>query len=150
MIPVQLIIAGVLAVASFGAAWTYQGNRYASILAERETDHALALAGATRDALAKTIALQEIANAAERKHQSRIADIRSDAARARGVADRLRNDLATARATLPSAACSAVREYTATVNELFGECAATAGRLAEAADGHAADALMLQQAWPVK
>ena len=43
MIPVQLIIAGAIAVTSFGAAWTYQGNRYASILAERETDHAIAL-----------------------------------------------------------------------------------------------------------
>ena len=148
MIPVQLIIAGVLAVASFGAAWTYQGNRYASILAERETDHALALAGATRDALAKTIALQEIANAAERKHQSRLADLRRDLARTRSVADGLRDDLAAARAAMPGASCDSIRGYSATLSTVFDECATEVGRLASQADGHAIDTLKLLESWP--
>lgn len=150
MIPVQLIVAGVIAVASFGAAWTYQESRYETKLAERETDHALALAGATRDALAKTIALQEKANAAERKHQSRLADLRRDADRARSVADGLRNDLSAARNTLPNASCGSVRDYASTVSGILSDCADTARGMAEAADRHAADSVKLLESWPVR
>ena len=150
MIPVQLLVAGAIAAAAFGTAWTAQGWRYDKQILDIHAKQALALIEAQKQANETTAMLQQQADAAQREHARRLADIRGDAARARGAADRLRNDLATARATLPDATCSTVREYTATVNELFGECAETAGRLAEAADGHAADALMLQQAWPVK
>ena len=150
MIPVQLLVAGAIAAAAFGTAWTAQGWRYDKQISDIHAKQALALIEAQRQANETTAKLQQQADEAQREHARRVADIRSDATRARGVADRLRNDLATARATLPSATCSAARDYAATVNELFGECTATAGRLAEAADGHAADALMLQQAWPVK
>lgn len=150
MIPVQLLVAAAIAAAAFGTAWTAQGWRYDKQISDIHAKQALALIEAQKQANETTAMLQQQADAAQREHARRLADIRGDAARARGAADRLRNDLATARATLPDATCSTVREYTATVNELFGECAETAGRLAEAADGHAADALMLQQAWPVK
>jgi len=149
-VPVQLIAALAVAAAAFGAGWTVQGWRYDKQISDIHAKQAVALIEAQRQANETTAKLQQQADEAQREHARRVADIRSDATRARGVADRLRNDLDTARATLPSATCSAARDYAATVNELFGECTATAGRLAEAADGHAADALMLQQAWPVK
>lgn len=148
--PVQLLVAAAIAAAAFGTAWTAQGWRYDKQIADIHAAQAVASAEAQRKANEATAMLQQQADAAQREHARRLADVRRDADRARGAADRLRNDLDTARATLPSATCSAARDYAATVNELFGECTATAGRLAEAADGHAADALMLQQAWPVK
>ena len=150
MIPAQLLVAAAIAAAAFGTAWTAQGWRYDKQIADIHAAQAVASAEAQRKANETTAMLQQQADAAQREHARRLADIRGDAARARGAADRLRNDLDTARATLPSATCGSVREYTATLTDVFGECAATAGRLAEAADGHAADALMLQQAWPVK
>ena len=150
MIPAQLLVAAAIAAAAFGTAWTVQGWRYDKQIADIHAAQAVASAEAQRKANETTAMLQQQADAAQREHARRLADIRSDATRARGVADRLRNDLDTARATLPDATCGSAREYAKTVNELFGECTATAGRLAEAADGHAADALMLLQAWPVK
>lgn len=148
VIPVQLIVAVAIAATSFGAAWTYQGGRYEAKLAERETDHAVALAGATRDALAKTIALQEKANAAERKHQDRLADLRRDLARTRSTADGLRNDLSAARSALSTASCDSVRQHATTLNSVFGECTVEVERLAGQAQGHAVDTLKLLDAWP--
>lgn len=150
MIPAQLLVAAAIAAAAFGTAWTAQGWRYDKQISDIHAQQAVALVEAQRKANEATTKLQQQADAAQREHARRLADVRRDADRARSAADRLRNNLTTARATLPDATCGTVREYATTVNELFGECAAAAGRLAEAADGHAADALMLQQAWPVK
>lgn len=148
MIPVQLIVAGAIAVASFGAAWTYQGNRYEAKLAERETDHALALAKSTADALAKTVALQEKANAAERKHQSRLVDLRRDIARVRTVADGLRNDLSAARSALPTASPATVLEYASTLATVSTECGDALVEMAGNAESHRLDAMKLLEAWP--
>ena len=150
MIPAQLLVAAAIAAAAFGSAWTVQGWRYDKQISDIHAKQALALIEAQKQANETTAMLQQQADAAQREHARRLADVRRDADRARGAADRLRDNLTTARATLPDATCSSVREYATTVNELFGACTAAAGELAAAADGHAADALTLQQAWPVK
>jgi len=71
-----------------------------------------------------------------------------DADRARAESVSLRDELATARRDMPSASCTSIREHAAALNDVFGQCAAEIERLAATADGHASDALMLEQAWP--
>jgi hypothetical protein len=66
----------------------------------------------------------------------------------RRTADGLRGDLAAARADLSRASGDALRKHAATLNAVFGECAATAEGLAGQAQGHASDTLTLEQAWP--
>lgn len=60
----------------------------------------------------------------------------------------LRDDLANQRRDLSTASLNAARQYAATANAIFGECSAEVERLAGEAAGHAADSLMLQNAWP--
>lgn len=60
----------------------------------------------------------------------------------------LRSELATSRANLPNASLNACRAYAATLNAVFGECAASDSGLAKEAAGHALDSLTYQRAWP--
>lgn len=110
--------------------------------AAAETIKAVAQARAKEQA--HTQKVQEALNAANTRAQK--AQAAADAARR--TVDSLRDDLSTARADLPSASCSSIREYAATLNGIFGECSREVERLAAAAQGHASDALTLQQAWP--
>lgn len=148
MIPVQLIVAGVIAAVSFGAAWTYQGNRYEQTIAEQRAAQSALLVEAHANAKRETERLQEIANEAERKHQTRLTDMRRDIARVRTVADGLRNDLATARAALPDASCTSVRGHALALNSILDECRGAVVEMAEHADRRASDSLMLLEAWP--
>lgn len=60
----------------------------------------------------------------------------------------VRDELAAERAKLPSASLASCRAHAATLNVIFGECAAASGGLAKEAAGHASDSLMFQEAWP--
>lgn len=148
MIPVQLIVAGVIAVTGFGAAWTYQGNRYERVIAEQRAAQSALLVEAYANAKRETERIQEIANAAERKHQGRIADMRKSAAATSVIADGLRDDLAAARAAMPGASCDSIRQHASTLNTVFGYCASRLERMAEVATGHSIDALKLLESWP--
>jgi len=86
----------------------------------------------------------EAQNAAtERNKKNQIA-----IAAARAESDGLRNDLAAIRAKLSTASADAVRLYAATVSDVLSECTADYQRMAEKADGHAGDVMLLQEAWP--
>lgn len=148
MIPVQLIVAGVIAVASFGAGWTAQGWRADASMANLRNDYSKRDFRALENAHADTLRLQATKDEAERKHAIRVADLRKSVAATAVIADGLRNDLATARAAMPDASCSSLRGYSATLSTVFDECAAEVGRVASQADGHAIDALKLLEAWP--
>jgi hypothetical protein len=78
----------------------------------------------------------------------RVAALRVDAARSAAQSDSLRHTIATLTAALPSRSPAAVNQYAATEGQLLGECSTAYTDLAATADGHASDALMLQQAWP--
>lgn len=69
-------------------------------------------------------------------------------AAARAQSDGLRDQLAATRAKLSSASADAVRDYAATLSDVFGDCAAKYQSMAEIADGHAGDVMLLQEAWP--
>lgn len=74
--------------------------------------------------------------------------LQTDAASSRAVVDGLRDDIRAATADLPSRAAGAVSQYAAASGQLLAECSATYSGVARQADGHASDALMLEQAWP--
>lgn len=73
---------------------------------------------------------------------------RRDAAAARTELDRLRDELTSARAALPSQPQAACLERARALDDVFGSCAAALEGLAGQADRHAGDALMLREGWP--
>ena len=83
--------------------------------------------------------------------RQREARLRADLDRVRAESDRLRDNLATAsvRLRLPDTPVPAVVEYADTAGELLAQCTEAYRDLASKADGHATDALMLLNAWPV-
>jgi hypothetical protein len=86
----------------------------------------------------------EAQNAAqERNKENQVA-----VAAARAESDSLRDQLAATRAKLSSASDDAIRQYAATVSDILSDCAAKYQSMAEAADGHAGDVRLLQEAWP--
>jgi hypothetical protein len=74
--------------------------------------------------------------------------IRSDQSGIRAERDRLRDDLAASRRELSQATADAVRQRAAALDDVFQQCGAAIESLAGAADRHASDSLMYQQAWP--
>lgn len=148
MIPVHLIVAGAVVVASFGAGWSVQGWRMDAQLSKLKTEYATAQAQAVEQAHAETIRLQAKKDEAEKTHAVRIADLRKSVAATSVIVNGLRNELATARAAMPSASCDSIRLHAATLNDVFGECAAEIERLAGTATGHAIDTLKLLESWP--
>jgi hypothetical protein len=70
------------------------------------------------------------------------------AAGARTELDGLRVDLATSSAGLSSASLDACRQHAAALTTVFEQCASRYQGMAGTAEGHAADTLTLEQAWP--
>lgn len=130
------------------AAWGIQGWRMEAQLSQLKTEYATAQAQAVEKAHAETIRLQAKKDEAERKHAIRVADMQRSVAATAVIADGLRNELATARAAMPDASCDSIRLHAATLNQVFGLCTSRLERMAEAATGHSADAVMLLEAWP--
>lgn len=150
MIPPLFIVAVASAGLAFGGAWFIQENKYETKLSQYQLEYTIALEKATADALEKTNALQKAKDEAERKNQTRLADMRRSLSRAGAVADGLRGDLETARSALPNATCDSVREYAATLNTISNECRGALLEMAGNAQGHAIDTLKLLEQWPTK
>lgn len=99
-------------------------------------------------AAAKTKQLQQTKDEAVHAATDRAHKLEVALTAARGTVDSLRSDLADATGRLSRATDAAVREYATTAGAVFGECAAAITELAGKAQGHANDALTLEQAWP--
>lgn len=144
----RLVIAAAVILAMLAAVWKTYHTGYTAgetaIMSEWQAESAAATAKAraTEQAIARQT--QEAINAARLRETRQ----KLDADRARAESVSLRDELATARNSLPSASCSSIREHAATLNDVFGQCAAQLERLAATADGHASDSVMLEQAWP--
>lgn len=139
------IVAGALA---FGAGWQTQEWRYGKQIADIQAQHATALASANQKALDDTIKMQRTKDEAIKAAEQRAAKNAASADSARRAADSLRSTLYSFRASLPGLAQPAAAVAADTTAELFGACAARYADVAAAADAHASDAMMLQQAWP--
>lgn len=148
MIPLPVIFALVSAVAGFTGAYFWQEANYERRIADIHSAHASQLAESTRDALARTVALQAAKDKALKAAAVRQSALTRAAAAVRDERDGLRDELAASTRALPDASCASVREYSATANSVFGLCADRLERMASEASGHASDSLTLQQSWP--
>lgn len=140
----HLLVAAVAAV----CAWAFQGARWhadvADIRLEASGEKLQAVTKARADERAINKTYQEALNAARTREIS----LRRDRDTARAESDGLRDQAAEAARRLAAAPTEAVREYAATVNELFADCSRSHQELAGKADGHAADVRTLMDAWP--
>ena len=144
MIYTHLAVAVIAAL----AAWFFQDNRYTAALAEqaltRKTAELDAVSRVRSDERAITKTYQEALNAATKRETK----LRADADAARRTVDGLRGTLYDFRASLPGASTAALIARADTAAELFGACVEEYRSVAESADRHASDAVMLIEAWP--
>ncbi|WP_224963667.1 hypothetical protein [Acinetobacter guillouiae] len=85
---------------------------------------------------------------AEQNYNAKIKQIKSDADLAQSNADSLSKQLKVANSRLSSATKETIIEYTNTNSDILEKCIAEYQEVAKAADGHAADAEKLRDAWP--
>ena len=137
------ILAGVLA-------WQVQAWRYDTQIAGIKTQHATQSAKAQADTRAAELAFNQKLQDAQNEATKRETKLRADAAAARRTVDGLRGTLYNFRASLPNAATAAVIARADTAAELLGACVSEYRGVAESADRHAADAVMMLDAWPSK
>lgn len=130
------------------AAWFFQDNRYTAELAELRLEHANAVIKATSTLRAEQHAITTKYQGALNAATERETKLRADADTARRTVDGLRGTLYEFRASLPGASTAALITRADTAAELFGACVNEYRSVAESADRHAADAVMLIEAWP--
>ena len=82
------------------------------------------------------------------ERENALAAARTAAGKSAAAAASLRVQLDTARGRLAEADAATCADYAATSNAVFAECVTKYRGVAEAADGHAADAGALMHAWP--
>ena len=143
-------MAAGLVAAAMGAtaAWSVQSWRYDAQIADIRAQHSRALADAHQKALDDTIKMQRTKDDAIKAAEQRAKREAVNAAALRSERDGLRAQLAATTVQLPSASCSSVRAYTATLNGLFDQCAGAFEDMAGKAAGHAADSRLMREAWP--
>ncbi|WP_315075500.1 hypothetical protein [Acinetobacter guillouiae] len=85
---------------------------------------------------------------AEQNYNAKIKQIESDSRLANAGANSLSKQLKIANNRLPSATKETIIEYTNTNSDILEKCVTEYRTVAEKADGHAADAERLMEAWP--
>ena len=85
---------------------------------------------------------------AEQSYNAKIKQIKSDADLAQSSANSLSKQLKIANSRLPSASKETIVEYTIANSDILENCITEYRTVAEKADGHAADAERLRDAWP--
>ncbi len=146
--PVKLLIAGVVAAVILGAAWLlYEegkkvGRNQVTIEWNKDQEER---DKNTRLQIQKinSTTLKELDEARKRE-----ADLRKDVVAARISSSGMRKQLQQANERIALASSEAVADYARTVNELFQDCTDAYRDVAEKADGHASDAVLLYQTFP--
>jgi len=138
----------IAAAAIFLAAWTIQGWRYDAVISEMKKDAAEATTKAVKEALSKTELEQKRKDDALEEATRRNQKIMAFARGLDGDINRVRDELATARADLSKANIEAVRTYSAAQSVVLGEATARLTELANYADQCASDLKLTQDAWP--
>lgn len=136
----------MLAVILFGVS-RWGDHREAIGRAKCEAESTAVAKAADSTNRAKEAALKIQVEMAVRNAEERQRTFQADASRARAESERLRGDLKVSRSQLSRASADAVREYAATLGDVFSECSAEVEEVARKATGHAIDSLMLQEAW---
>lgn len=78
----------------------------------------------------------------------KLQQVQADADNARAAASSMRQQLAAGRGRITTSTPAAVADYAHALMDILGECTDRYTEMARAADGHAADAAALMQAWP--
>ncbi len=139
----QAIVIAITAALGMGAGWHIQTLRYTAKEAEHEQQKLVAI----QQSAAASIRWMDNTITAQNAATTRSVGLRRDRDSAYAELDRLRNAVAR---TMPGAgsAPGACPNRADPARELLAACAAELQSVAGAADRHASDALMLQQAWP--
>lgn len=138
-----------------GTAWKVQGNRYEHVISGMVVDAAKKEADA-KDALVKASETARLAEQAlSTKYQGALNEatkrevaLRADLDATRRTAGGLRDTIATIRSQVAGYSQPAAAATASAAAELLGICADEYRAVAEAADRHAQDSLMLLEAWP--
>ena len=154
----------MVAFGAFGAAWKYQSHKYKGQIASLKLEHAEKTVAAVKEALqterkdAKRIndALKQATERADTMAELAKRNERA-ASSANALASRVRDELATTRASMPGLSCEAVRIRAERLSDVFEQCvekyARSADRyreLAEDASKSASDLQLLDESWPTK
>lgn len=129
-------------------AWNVQGWRMGEDIAKERLEISKAALRSVNAAQAETIRLQGIKDEAIRQATTRANANKVAAAAAASERDSLRNELADASAKLPSLSHQACLARADALSTVFAQCTGSLEGMARSADGHANDALTLDQAWP--
>lgn len=143
-----VITALIASLIAFGAAWKAQDWRYGEQINGIKATYAQSAEKAQKDAREKEQAFQTRLSEAINEANDRAQKNAAAATAARAANDSLRQQLASARSSLPTATCEAARNYAATLSDVFGECTERYRELAEKATGHASDVMTLEKGWP--
>lgn len=135
------VLAGLLS-------WNVQAWRYDAQIAGIKTAHAQAATLASEEAARNFRAITTKYEGALNDARKREADLRRHVAAARTESDGLRDAIYAFRAKLPNATAATVAVAADTAAELLGACVNEYRSVAESADRHASDAVMLIEAWP--
>jgi predicted nucleic acid-binding Zn-ribbon protein len=142
------LVALVAALLGAAGAWQIQDWRYNARIQSMQAEFTKTVAAAERDAQEQERRLnsqiQEARDAAAKREQ----DLRRDSDTLRSELDGLRNEAADAGRKLPRNPACPSSARAATAIKLFEQCAVEYEKMARHAQGHANDALMLQEAWP--
>lgn len=144
----RVLIAAVLSLAGIAGWQTLQLANERTAHQTTKTQAAEAYAKAQRQALDETTRLQAQKDKAAKDAEKRALKLAADLATARLIGDGLRDELAASRLQLSEASRSSLNQYTATLSVVFAECVRSLEGMAGKADGHAADARTLIEAWP--
>lgn len=135
------------AIAATGA-WKVQSWRYGEQIASMKQEASEATAKAVKAAMDKTLIDQKRKDDAliEANKRAQYNAVAADSARRAAVS--LRDQLAAARASLPTISCEASREYASRLSEVFGQCTERLTEVARQADDATNAAMTLDHAWP--
>ncbi len=138
----QLLIAALIAAASFGGAWQIQSWRFDA----KEKDRVAQILEDTRQSAARNVRVRDNEIDAQNKAETRAIVLRVDAAAARDSLVGLRTsaDAALRAASVSKEACL---ERATTLGELLETMAAAGGDLAEKAGRHVNDIQKLNDSW---
>ena len=149
MFDIKILALSVAAALVFGSAagWTANGWRLNGKIDRLQAEHSRALAQATEAARIESDRLQKVKDEAIDEANKLAQRNAAAAASARAELGRVRQQLAS-RDTIANATCPSTRDYADTLTNIFSQCAARLGEVAQLADGHAADSRTCQAAWP--
>lgn len=147
-IQTTLIAAAIAAAAAGAGVWHYQSVKYEGKISALKLSHEQQVSAASKSAFRLTEIYQGNANEAVKNAEKRLQANAVASASLRADRDRLRIDLNSTNARIASATREAVNQYALAVADVFEQCTSRYSDVAEKADRHYSDSIMLIEAWP--